>query len=148
MKNIVITISLILMGCNPSNTKNISNEEKFDIYNPSLKKDLDDAIIKGDTLSYNRAFKLFLTHNYNKEFLFYSMIMAEKNKYKRAYYDTYMLLHSINDDNGYNYNSRMSEYFLLKAYESGDKSASEDVKWKYKEKGIKIPSSISVLESK
>ncbi|MGI9650149.1 hypothetical protein [Chryseobacterium sp. RLHN22] len=112
-----------------------------------MKKMLDSAIINGDTISYQEAFKDFIVSEHSQEFLYYSIKMAKRNNYPRAYYDTYTILNILDKRKGYISKSDKNEalFYLLKAYEKGDINAKHKLHELYTEKNIKIPSSTSVL---
>ncbi|MFP3577782.1 hypothetical protein, partial [Brevibacillus sp. SIMBA_040] len=84
-----------------------------------------------DTLAYIRSYKAYTTNGKSKEFLYYAIIMAEKNNYGRAYYDISRILALRTDDplvTKYNYSSKFGNYSFLKSYELGDDFAKDDVK--------------------
>ena len=112
-----------------------------------MKKMLDSAIINADTLSYQQAFKDFIVSEHSQEFLYYSIKMAKRNNYPRAYFDTYTILNILDKRNGYLSQSDKSEslFYLIKAYEKGDINAKYKLDNLYTKKNIKIPSSTSLL---
>ncbi|EJL71487.1 SEL1-like repeat protein [Chryseobacterium populi] len=124
---------------------NITSEPVlFDINNDTIKENLNDAIKKGDTIAYLKSLKIFTTNGYEKEFLYYAMKMAEEQHYPLAYENVYTILLRISDENGYRKDSKIGEYYLLKAYELGSKSAKYNLENFYKNKPI--PTSASVLK--
>ncbi|MFZ4929542.1 hypothetical protein [Chryseobacterium sp. Mn2064] len=148
---IVFCITASIVSCNQKERKVIDkgteSEKTFkinDTKSDSLKILLNNIIKKGDTLSYNKAYKTFTVYGDKREFLYYSMMMADKYNYKRAFYNTYMLIQSIGIEYEYDTKSKIGEYYLLKAYEMEDKFAIQDVEYIYK--GKLIPTSSSVLE--
>lgn len=111
-----------------------------------IKKLLDNAIINGDTISYQEAYKDFIVSDNSQEFLYYSIKMAKRNNYSRAYFDTYSILNLLDKKNGYVSESDNKEalFYLLKAFEKGDINAKYKLNDLYIKKNTKIPSSASV----
>ncbi|MFP3534166.1 hypothetical protein SB763_32960, partial [Burkholderia sp. SIMBA_042] len=73
-------------------------------------------------------------------------LMAEKNNYKKAYYDIALILSLPPTDSlkgKHKYNSKFGEYSFSKSYEMGDEAAREIAKY-YKEKNETIPKSSSI----
>ncbi|MCY0968137.1 hypothetical protein [Chryseobacterium wangxinyae] len=112
-----------------------------------MKKLLDDAIINGDTISYQDAYKNFIISDNSQQFLYYSIKMARRNNYSRAYFDTYSILNLLDKKNGFVSESDKNEslFYLLKAYEKGDINAKYKLDDLYTKKNTKIPSSSSLL---
>lgn len=50
------------------------------------------AISKGDTVAYNEILADYIMMNRERDFLYYSLIMSNKNNYPRAAYDVYFIL--------------------------------------------------------
>ncbi|EJL71480.1 hypothetical protein [Chryseobacterium populi] len=146
-KIIILNILLLLISCNkkektkettsPSSIKNSETTDKY----------LNDAILKGDTIAYIRAYKAYSIHGRDEEFLYYAIKMAEEHQYPFAYENVYTILSTISDEKGYNKKSKIGEYYLLRAYELGNAMAKERIKWKYSDENKKIPTSRSVLEN-
>lgn len=151
MKNkIIFILSALLISCKEDNK--ISKNQESDLvfssrYQYSKIRDcLEVAVLKNDTLMYNKFYNESLINNYKKELLCYSIFMAEKNNYRTAYYNISYNLSFGEDEVFYNiYKSKYGLYCLLKAYEMGDKQAKETVKYNFSKKGKKIPFSSSVL---
>lgn len=107
------------------------------------------AINHGDTLAYDKISKDFFRNSMQSDFYFYSMTMAIKHNYSRAYYNLYLIMNrkdvKVNGVEMYD-DSEMSRkfanYFLLKSYELGSPEGRIDVKSIYKDK---IPSSTEIL---
>lgn len=112
-----------------------------------MKKLLDNAIINNDTASYQEAFKNFIISENSQEFLYYSIKMAKRNNYSRAYFDTYTILNLLDKKNEFVSESDKNEslFYLLKAYEKGDINAKYKLEDLYTKKNVKIPSSSSYL---
>lgn len=138
----IIKKDTIIKDSNPYMV-NYENKER-------MKKILDSAIINADTLSYQQAFKDFIVSEHSQEFLYYSIKMAKRNNYSRAYYDTYTILNILDKRNGYLSQSDKNEalFYLLKAYEKGDTNAKHKLNELYTKKNIKIPSLASILNNK
>jgi hypothetical protein len=163
MKNLIIlTILFLLFNCNKNTSKenielkDVLNEkqtneyvpykdDKFDFNDKALKENLNNAIYKGDTLAYNRACKQYAINGRYKEFLYYAIVMAEKNNYGNAYWDISNILSAEEDSPLFDkYKSKYGNYSILKAYELGQRGAKSSMNYVYTEKGKPIPSSSSV----
>ncbi|MBT2620372.1 hypothetical protein [Chryseobacterium sp. ISL-6] len=158
MKKIVfLLLVLLLFNCTKKTElkKKISDNDtinktefvKFDFNDKELQNNLSKAILDGDTIAYIRSYKKYTTNGRDKEFLYYAILMAEKNNYKRAYYDISRILALRTDDplsKKYKFSSFFGTYSFLKSYEMGDDFAKEDIKDFYLEKKIPIPKSSSV----
>jgi len=53
------------------------------------------VLLKGDTAAYNQLAIAYLTDEFNEEYLLYSMVMANKYKYPRAFYQVYSCLTGV-----------------------------------------------------
>ncbi|WP_299176489.1 hypothetical protein [uncultured Chryseobacterium sp.] len=177
MKNLLITVLLLLLSNSCSEHQNKKNniekekikletisedqpltdeytlyaDNKFDFNNKKLKEDLDKAIFQGDTIAYNSASKHYAVNGRYKEFLYYAILMAEKNNYRQAYWDISNILsfekgHPLITN--YGFTSIYGKYSMLKAYEMGDNGAKASVDFVYKQYGKAIPASTSVYCSK
>jgi len=47
------------------------------------------VLLKGDTAAYDELATAYLTDKYNEEYLLYSLVMANKYNYPRAYFQVY-----------------------------------------------------------
>ncbi len=122
-------------------------DNKFDFNDKKLYENLKKAIYEGDTLAYKSAYKHYIINGRAKEFLYYAILMAEKNGYNKAYKDISTILDfEIQDPlvTKYHFTSRYGTYSLLKAYEMRDEGAKVSVNYVYKEKGKSIPKSSSI----
>lgn len=154
-KFIIISIFLlILFSCNKEHINNANKQKGGDpvnsgnnrfVPNDSINTFLKNAIQKGDTIAYAKAYHYFAIYHYKKEFLYYSITMANQHNYGQAYFDTYYFLKFLNHDNGLNTNSNLIDYYLLKAYELKNIDAKEIVKDNYLDKGLEVPKSSSIL---
>ncbi len=88
----------------------------------TLNKLLTEAIDSNDIDSYSKAFRIHVVANKYHEFLYYSILMAEKNKCGQAFYDTYYLLTCE-----VTFKSNLAMYYLLKGYELGDQDSKDEV---------------------
>lgn len=59
------------------------------------------VLLKGDTVAYDELAIAFIDEKYDEEFLIYSMIMANKYNYPRAYYNVYYCLTSVFEHHSY-----------------------------------------------
>ncbi|MPT31209.1 MAG: hypothetical protein E2600_06000 [Chryseobacterium sp.] len=149
MRNSILILTLLcLLNCKKDNSvlqkKELSGKNTGNSFNINQKsKQVEQSILNNDTISYNRAFKEYVTNGHHKEFLYYAILMAEKNNYKGAYQDISSILEFTVDD-PLNYQSKFSLFSLLKAYEMGNKVAAGSVKYIYTDKGKEIPKSSSI----
>ncbi|GAA5084211.1 hypothetical protein GCM10023210_03800 [Chryseobacterium ginsengisoli] len=113
-----------------------------------MRKLLDSAIINGDTLSYQEAFKDYMVSRHLQEFLYYSIKMAKIHKYGEAYFDTYYIINLNDKKNGYlsEKDNDLSLFYLLKAYELDNQTAKDKITDLFVKKNLKIPSSSSIIK--
>ncbi|WP_336719078.1 hypothetical protein [Chryseobacterium mucoviscidosis] len=124
-------------------------DDKFDFNNKTLKENLHKAIYNGDTLAYNKASKEYGIHGRYKEFLYYAILMAEKNNYRNAYWDISTILSFEDSDPLFKtFESKYGKYSMLKAYEMGQSGAKSSMGSTYIEKGKLVPKASSVYCSK
>jgi len=152
LKFILLISFTFILSCNKKNkTAIIKNREATNTsvatLNDSIIKLANKAIVKGDTLAYNSACKFFSINFYEKEFLYYSITMADKYEYSQAYFDTYMILLNVNAENNIT-GCKLCNYYLLKSYEKNNHYAKDEVKELFTNKGLKIPTSTAVLQGK
>jgi hypothetical protein len=165
MKNLLnLLIFLSIVSCTDKNNKvadspikdtisTLKEEENPYMVNyenkKRMKKLIDSAIINGDTLSYQEAFKDYMVSGHLQEFLYYSIKMAKIHKYSEAYFDTYYIINLSDKKNGYlsQKDNDLSLFYLLKAYELNNQTAKDKVKDLFIKKNIKIPSSSSVMSN-
>ncbi|WP_449397451.1 hypothetical protein [Chryseobacterium wanjuense] len=69
-----------------------TNSSTFNFNDQELQGNLNKAILEGDTIAYRKCYKKYVINGRDKEFLYYAIIMAEKNNYKGAYYDISRIL--------------------------------------------------------
>ncbi|EJL71483.1 hypothetical protein [Chryseobacterium populi] len=162
MKNLLFVIPLFFFFESCSKTEKKRNNDKkesvenkkvatdtnsLNINDTKLQEDLNNMLLKNDTIMYIKSRRKYITSGHSKEFLYYAILMAEKNNYKEAYKDITNILDFTLED-PLAYNSQYASYCLLKAYEMGDEGAKSSVNYIYTEKGKKIPTSSSVYCSK
>lgn len=148
---LVIILAIFVSSCNEKSNKNNDQlKQETNIYDTQfnnkkeLKNLLDKAMLHGDTIAYNKAFKAYTLANHYTDFFYYSVTMAQSHGYSQAYFDTYSFL--VDDYPG-NYNQQKTSNFaffcLLKAYEKGNKNAKYTVKELY---STDIPKSSEYLK--
>ena len=124
-----------LIACNSKNEKSFNDAKEETVNEKLLNKFLGEAINEGNIASYDKVSSIFFEDNRYSDFYFYAMLMANKYKYPRAYYDLYIIMSrkgvTINDIQLYsndNNTRKLANYFLLKSYELGLKEAFVDLK--------------------
>lgn len=132
MKNYLLILLTLVISCRENNVENKNIQTKNLIINDyeaeynnkeNLNKLLKDAIDNYNKDSYFEAFRIHVISNRYEEFLYYSIMMAEKNNFDQAYYDCYYLMTvRINKPN------KLAMYYLLKAYEKGNEDAKDEIK--------------------
>ena len=99
-----------------------SKDTYDDFYNNNKIKALSKKILfEQDITAYNSLERIYLESGHSKDFLFYSLRMAEDSNYAEASFTTYFILHS-NDEKDIKIN-KLAIYYLIKAYELGSDSA-------------------------
>ncbi len=100
--------------------------------NDSLReRKLKNAIGDGDTSAFISIFDDYLMGPFHKEFLFYSMIMAEKYDYSYAHYLVYIGLSKEFHGNLMelnNFYKKLGHYSMLKAWQKGNVGGKIEVK--------------------
>ncbi|MCW3162873.1 hypothetical protein [Chryseobacterium oryctis] len=158
MKKIIsFSLILLLFNCSKKEEQKKSKTTKdtipkttfvtFDFHDKELQENLNKAITKGDTIAYIRSYKKYSINGRDKEFLYYAILMAEKNNYKKAYYDISLILSLPPTDSlkgKFKSNSKFRDYSFYKSYEMGDEAAKEDIKYMFTEKNEIIPKSSSI----
>ncbi|RKS97853.1 hypothetical protein [Chryseobacterium defluvii] len=157
MKNILCLLTLFLLfNCNKYEEKNdrikkvdtlAIDTNTLDINDQKSNDELNKMILSNDTIIYKKYRRKYMTSGHSKEFIYYAILMAEKNNYAEAYRDIADILDFALDD-PLAYNSQYASYCLLKAYEMKSQRAISSVNYVYTEKGKKIPSSSSIYCNK
>ncbi len=94
------------------------------------------VLMKGDTVAYNELITAFMNEKHEEENLIYSIIMAHRYNYPRAYFETYRYLIQILESYGKTTNEKTKEMaikYLKKAVELKDCSALGTLSELYKE---------------
>jgi hypothetical protein len=141
MKRISILFSLVLVysSCNektqqantvvtaqnePSDTLEVRMEQ---MPNPKRIKLLSDAITKGDTSAYDELAIYHIFNGRGPEFLYHSIIMANKYDHPNAYFTVYLILaEPLNYQTFQSLGEKtknIAYYYLLKASEKGNANA-------------------------
>lgn len=121
-----------------------TNKSKRTLINDSSRRYsyilINKALTTGDTMSYSDACGDFFSNERESEFLFTALIMANKYKYKDAYYDIYTTLtysylneslETLDEDT-----KCLALYYLLKAKEAGLPQAIDECKAVFGNKAI------------
>jgi len=103
-------------------TENANREHLFNLYKRTdiLIKSLRRRVLNGDTIAYNRLRAVYMNTPHEGEFIFYSIIVANKYHYPLAYYDVYLeirFLEKLMPDKSCNKETKtlMSEYLKAAA---------------------------------
>ena len=156
VKNITLNIIFIIaiFSCKKNaNIENKTNKDysisthelyREDFRNEKLTDSLKSLIHKGDTIAYEKLKEIYYLSGYEKEFFFYSYYMAKNFNYVEALGDCYSSLKYTQNDSSDIVLNKITEYFLLKAYEKKPKSFESSVEEIYPEK-INIPKSDSIF---
>ena len=158
MKNLltIITILTLFMSCKKEDYKKEHEESCKSNNDGANYLNLDDSnmifelkkgIMDNDTILYKKYYAIYLKSGHAKEFLYYALLMAEKNNSKTAYLNVAEILNDPIQVK-YNFKSKFASFNLLKAYELGEKNAKQYVNYIYTEKGKPIPKSSSIYCSK
>lgn len=150
MKNIIQMLIILLIVCSCKKEIQINKKNEVDgspaseyqteYYDKEkLDKALKSAIDEKNIEAYSNSFRVHVIANKYHEFLYYSILMAEKNKYDQAFYDTYYLLTCEAA-----FKSNLAMYYLLKGYELDNQDAIDEVEELFPDKK-KIPSACSYL---
>lgn len=156
VKNITLNIIFIIAIFSCKKNENIENKINkdysistpelylVDFKNQKLTDSLKSGIYKGDTIAYYNLKEIYYLSGYKKEFFFYSYYMAKNFNYIDAYEDCFSNLKYTKSNNSDLVLNKITEYFLLKAYEKKPKSFESSVEEIYPEK-INIPKSDSIF---
>lgn len=133
----LLVIVIFIIACKKENLQESPNttpsEEYFDEYhNEVMINDLKEKIIfKGDTTAFWKLADIYMISGHQSEFLYYSLRIAEDYEYHEGYYIAYSILHTdvINPTN--ENTNKLANYYLLKAYEEGNKSAKRNIKLRF-----------------
>jgi hypothetical protein len=115
-------------------TENAKREHFFNLYKRRevLIKSLRRNVLNGDTIAYNRLRTIYMNTPHEGEFLFYSIIVANKCHYPLAYYDVYLeirFLEKLMPDMSCNKETKTLMYEYLKvAARLGNSKAKYDLR--------------------
>ena len=122
---IIIYFLLVLAACSESKTPSDVIDDKKYI------TELIGNIERGDTIAYNEGFSGLRYTWPTHAFLIYSLKMANKYDYPKAYYDVYFLLSQSNTGEYLtdmdNKTRDLALYYLLKSYEKGYSYAEKEL---------------------
>lgn len=152
-KSLFLILLLVFLACNNENSKHYKNvvesdinESTFSLYNKEFNdigkiEDLKKAInTKGDTIAFLKLKEIYYNSGHRDEFLYTAIFMSNAYKYSEAYFTVYSILKTDFGKEKYKINDKLANYYLLKAYELGSKSAAFSVEERFS-KGT-LPSSI------
>lgn len=137
MKNYLLLLLLPLISCKEKveNKKNTAiNSIFYEGYrdDPKIDEFWKLALEKGDTISYLEMSDIYIFSGHEEEFLYYAISMADKHNYHEANLEVYSILEKLSKRNGMNGKmDKIANYYLLRAYESGHKSAIDDIKERF-----------------
>lgn len=149
MKKYLIAISIFIFYCSCQNNKSkdgIAMNDKYveDFDNNIIKDSLIKKVItKGDTESYDKLFEIYNLSGHEKEWCYYAYIMANDFDYGEADLDLYYILRK-NPESDVKTN-KLANYYLLKAYEKGIKSAAFEVQERF-DKSMPVPTADDYLK--
>ncbi|MGE5436665.1 MAG: hypothetical protein ACM3O3_05505 [Syntrophothermus sp.] len=90
---ILLLIAIVFVSCKQKRERAI---EVITMNNTRPINELKELVLlKGDTVAYDELETAFMNEKYKEEYLIYSMIMANKYNYPRAYFQVYYCLVSI-----------------------------------------------------
>jgi len=96
MKPLYILLLIIAVSSISCQHKKNQHVEVITMNNTRPIKELKELVLlKGDTVAYDELAIAYLTDKYNEEYLLYSIFMANKYNYHRAYFQVYNCLTSI-----------------------------------------------------
>lgn len=85
--SIILLIVMIAFSCKP---KRNSTDELINVYTSAQIEHFKQSILtKGDTIAYSELGNIYMKGAHEEEYLVYSLIMANKFKYKNAYFYVY-----------------------------------------------------------
>jgi hypothetical protein len=94
---------------------------------------------KGDTIAFIELEEIYFNSRHGEEFLYYAIFMANAYNYSGGYMAVYRILHTDFGAEKYQLNDRLANYYLLKAYELGNRSASFSIEDRFY--NVRIPTS-------
>lgn len=145
--NIIFILIFSLLSCeNKKNQPEVNTgESTYSVYSKEYRdfdkmKRLKKAVkSKGDTIAFIELEEIYFNSGHREEFLYYAIFMANTYNYSGAYMSVYRILHTDLGTEKYKLNDRLANYYLLKAYELGNKSAGFSIEDRFY--NVKIPTS-------
>jgi hypothetical protein len=143
IKNIsLVVIICIFFSCNDKKvekekkiTKSDEGVSTLSVYNKRYR----DFKSKGDTIAFIELEEIYFNSGHGEEFLYYAIFMANAYNYSGGYLSVYRILHTDFGKEKYKLNDRLANYYLLKAYELGNRSAGYSIEERFY--NVKIPTS-------
>jgi hypothetical protein len=77
------------------------------------------VLTKGDTVAYDELAIAFMDENFDEEYLIYSIVMADKYNYPRAYYKVYECLTEVFEHHGSNQIDEATKELAIKYLKRG-----------------------------
>ncbi|MGV6944273.1 hypothetical protein [Sphingobacterium kyonggiense] len=132
MIRIIFLLCIVwLFGCNGRDRSIEKNEFSLnELYNSDVKRLKDSVFFKGDTLAYDALSVYYIDYSIPSEFMFYSLVMANKYKYPQSFYDVFLnICRMYNNDTEQmdDASAKMAIIYLLQASELGHHQAREEV---------------------
>ena len=135
---IILTI-LVISSCQKQPERSdespifISGNFFEDFNDEQMIKTLSGKIIAGDTIAYAALKEIYFNSGHSKEFLYYSITMANNFQYYDAYFTTYIILRTDIIDSTNVASNKIANDYLLKAFELGHKDANYEMKDRFPE---------------
>ncbi len=145
-KTPLLILMFFVIACNNKKDINLNefnaneNVSTHSIYNKEYQdsnriEELKKAIqIKGDTIAFLKLKEIYFNSGHRDEFLYTAIFMSNAYKYSEAYFTVYSILKTDYGKEKYKINDKLANYYLLKAYESGNKSATFVLKERFTNK--------------
>ncbi|RWW96705.1 hypothetical protein [Flavobacterium cerinum] len=140
MKKIICVVSVILffVSCNKK-VEEINTGQKYlkDFNNSKKMEELSNKVLnEGDTIAFLEMSDIYALSSHQKEFLWYALRMATDYEYHGAYYEAYFILHTDYDIEKHEGVNKLANYYLLKAYELGNKDCKASIKERFNQSEI------------
>lgn len=146
MKYLLVIIAFYLLtGCDGKKIDVATNTSQYyhSIYcNASKMDSLKKKIERGDTVAYKELREVYTLSNNHEELLTFAIRMAEDYHYNDAYFDAYLSLIAGKSKKKQEFSIDLANYFLIRAYELGNKAAKENILYRFGDTALKnLPSS-------
>jgi hypothetical protein len=147
-KTPLLILIFFVLACENKKDNNLtvsaSNQSTstFSIYNKEYQnsdriEELKKTIaIKGDTIAFLKLKEIYYNSGHRDEFLYTAIFMSNAYKYSEAYFTVYSILKTDYGKEKYKVNDKLANYYLLKAYELDNKSASFAIEERFINKTI------------